>query len=79
MDDFERSFTTDAEIALARHILANVPADNFSEWQLLDIGKRARHWVLAAYLEYLRRSFQPTEAERHEELYPGPPDPPGGG
>jgi hypothetical protein len=25
------------------------------------------------------RGFLPTEAERHEELYPGPPDPPGGG
>lgn len=69
IEQFERGFGRVDAVALARRILANV-SDNYTEEQLNDIGQRARHWVMRAYREAQPRSFMPTEAERHEELYP---------
>lgn len=69
IDQFERGFSQEDAIALARRILATV-SDNYTEAQLNDIGQRARHWVMKAYREAEGRSFEPTQEERHEELYP---------
>lgn len=69
IEQFERGFSRVEAVALARRILANV-SDNYTEDQLNDIGQRARHWVMKAYREAQPRSFEPTPAERHEELYP---------
>jgi hypothetical protein len=59
-----------AAITLARNILGNVTAGEgyllgLTDEQLNDIGTRAVYWV-----QQMVRSFQPTEDERHPELYP---------
>lgn len=69
IEQFERGFSRVDAVALARRILAQVP-DSYTEDQLNDIGQRARHWVMQAYREAQPRGFEPTQAERHEELYP---------
>lgn len=46
---FEHEFSN--HVGLARRILAAVP-DTYTEAQLDDIGRRARHWVMDAYREW---------------------------
>jgi hypothetical protein len=69
IDQFERGFSRQDAIALARRILAGVP-ETYTETELNDIGQRARHWVMQAWSEAQARGFEPTPAERHDELYP---------
>lgn len=51
-DAFEHSTDRAFHIGLARRCLAAVP-DAYTEDQLDDIGRRARHWVLKAAREHI--------------------------
>jgi len=52
LDAFERSTDREFNIGLARRCLAAVPAA-YTEDQLDDIGRRARHWVVKAVREHI--------------------------
>jgi hypothetical protein len=55
LDDFERSTDRAFHIGLARNCLAAVP-DAYTEDQLDDIGRRARHWTLKALRAHLEEA-----------------------
>jgi hypothetical protein len=55
LDAFERSTDREFHIGLARRCLAVVP-DAYTEDQLDDIGRRARHWVVKAVREHILKA-----------------------
>src|ERR1035437_730286 len=61
LDEFERSTDRARHIALARNCLAAVP-DSYTEDQINDVGRRARHWVTKAAREHQALAIADEEA-----------------
>lgn len=66
LERFEQQFND--ELALARRILA-ATSEDFTDEQLTDIGRRARHWVTQAYRQYLEANPDITEWHREGDTW----------
>lgn len=63
IDSFEHAADREFHIGLARNCLASVP-DDYTDDQLDDIGRRARHWAMRALREYIgARDDNPTDTD----------------